>query len=74
LEDLDKISQIPVFWTNHDVTFGNERGGGLPDELDGGSEATRWWVGRRKTEWWKFSTCGFDGRPREVRFLGPPGK
>jgi hypothetical protein len=66
LEGLDKTSLIPVFWTNHD---GN--GGNLPEDLDGGSKATRWWVGGKRAEWWKFSTCGFDGWPREVRFAGP---
>lgn len=29
----------------------------------------RWWVGRRKAEWWKFSACGFHGLPKELKHI-----
>jgi hypothetical protein len=70
LQDLDRTTQIPLFWTNHDGAFG--KGDGLPEGLDGGSRAMRWWIGRKKAEWWKFSTSGFGGRAREVRFIDLP--
>jgi hypothetical protein len=49
LEGLDKTSQIPVFWTNDDVTYG-DGGVRLSRSLDKGSKGTRWWVGRKKAE------------------------
>lgn len=61
---LDSSTQIPIFWTNHDVTTEHE----LPRGLAPDSKAIRWWIGRKKTEWWKFSTCGFNGLPRELKF------
>jgi hypothetical protein len=63
-QSLDRTTQVPLFWTNHDVAFG-----GLPEGLDGGSKATRWWIGRKKAEGWKLSTYGFGGRACEVRFI-----
>ncbi|EFQ94537.1 hypothetical protein CFE70_004344 [Pyrenophora teres f. teres 0-1] len=61
---LDSNTQVPIFWTNHDVTSENQ----LPRGLAPNSKATRWWIGRKKANWWKFSTCGFNGLPRELKF------
>jgi len=61
---LDSCTQVPVFWTNHDITSELP----LPRGLAPDSKAIRWWTGRKKADWWKFSTCGFNGLPRELKF------
>jgi len=61
---LNSSTQVPVFWTNHDVTSELQ----LPRGLAPDSKAIRWWTGRKKADWWKFSTCGFNGLPRELKF------
>ncbi|EDU43516.1 hypothetical protein PtrSN002B_003165 [Pyrenophora tritici-repentis] len=61
---LDSNTQVPIFWTNHDVTSENQ----LPRGLAPDTKAIRWWIGRKKADWWKFSTCGFNGLPRELKF------
>ncbi|RMZ70775.1 hemerythrin HHE cation binding domain-containing [Pyrenophora seminiperda CCB06] len=61
---LDSNTQLPIFWTNHDITLEHELPRGLAPE----SKAMRWWTARKKAEWWKFSTCGIHGLPRELKF------
>jgi hypothetical protein len=67
---LSKTEVLPVLWLNHDVTFE----GGIHRGFPPVPAAVRWVLrevcGRWNAEWWKFSTCGFDGRPRELAFLG----
>lgn len=65
---LDKTTQLPALWTNHDATSESVPQM-LPEGLGPEGKTMRWWVGRKKAEWWKFSSCGFDGLPRELRFL-----
>lgn len=69
LGGLHKTQITPVFFLNHDTTF---EGGWhsfppLPAPV-------RWVLrslcGRRHKEWWQFSTVGFNGLPRELKYLG----
>jgi hypothetical protein len=67
---LSKTQTLPVFFLNHDVTYE----GGLHADFPPLPAPVRWVLRegfpRWKAEWWKFSTCGYDGRPRELAFLG----
>ncbi|KAF2247120.1 hemerythrin HHE cation binding domain-containing protein, partial [Trematosphaeria pertusa] len=60
---LGKTTQLPVFFLNHDTEFegGVHNFPPIPPPV-------RWVLrevcGRWNREWWKFSSCGFDGRPR----------
>lgn len=64
-----KRTVLPIFFFNHDDTFegGRHHFPPLPFPVK--------WVlknvfGRSRSEWWKFACCGFDGRPRELRYRG----
>ncbi|KAH7066936.1 hemerythrin HHE cation binding domain-containing protein [Paraphoma chrysanthemicola] len=66
---MSKTEILPVFLLNHDVGFEGARHNfpPLPPPVK--------WVlrevcGRWNAAWWQFATCGFDGRAREVKFLG----
>lgn len=54
----------PVFLSNHDMTGEME----LPDGLKPGIVA-KLCRGTKTLNSWQFSTCGFDGQPRELKFL-----
>jgi hypothetical protein len=66
---MSKTELLPMFLLNHDVGFEGSRHNfpPLPPPV-------RWVLrevcGRWNGGWWKFATCGFDGRARELRFLG----
>lgn len=66
---MSKTTQLPIFLTNHDVTWEN----GIHD-FPPLPPPVRWVLrevaARKKASWWKFSTCGFDGRPRELKWKG----
>lgn len=71
---LSKTRELPVFWANHDVDFEE----GIHTEFPPVPAPVRWVLrevfGRWNAAWWKFGTCGFDGRPRELAFLGEEKK
>ncbi|KAF2864909.1 hypothetical protein BDV95DRAFT_508236 [Massariosphaeria phaeospora] len=67
---LSKTAQLPVFSVNHDATYE----GGLHSCPVPMSWTQRIVFGRRNSEWWKFGTCGFDGRPRASKFMGEAGR
>jgi hypothetical protein len=65
---MSRTREMPVFVMNHDEGFGGGGQGFL------GKSKLEMWVlrevcARKFGEWWKFSTVGFDGKSREVRFL-----
>ncbi|KAF2834721.1 hypothetical protein M501DRAFT_1027162 [Patellaria atrata CBS 101060] len=66
---MSKVSELPFFLLNHDVTFED----GLHAEFPPAPKVAKWgmmkigtWVYRG---WWKFATCDTDGRPREVAYV-----
>lgn len=67
---LSKTEQLPLFFMNHDITYE----GGIHASFPPIPAPVRWVLrevcGRWNADWWKFSSCGFDGRPRELGFLG----
>jgi hypothetical protein len=66
---MSKTELLPVFLLNHDVGFEGSRHDFPPLPAP-----VRWVLrevcGRWNAEWWKFATCGFDGKARELKFLG----
>ncbi|KAF2274727.1 uncharacterized protein EI97DRAFT_434953 [Westerdykella ornata] len=68
---LSKTRQLPVVLLNHDVTFEGE---GLHANFPPLPAPVKWVLmnvcARWNASWWAFSTCGVDGRPRELAFLG----
>ncbi|KAF2034083.1 hypothetical protein EK21DRAFT_43314, partial [Setomelanomma holmii] len=67
LGSMSKTDLLPVFLLNHDVGFEDGRHNFPPVP-----PPVRWVLrevcGRWRSEWWKFATCGYDGRVREVRY------
>jgi hypothetical protein len=61
---LGRGNKRAVFWTNHDSTGNMD----LPQELRSFIGISKWF--NKKCEVWQFSTCDFDGNPRELKFLG----
>jgi hypothetical protein len=66
---MSKTKILPVFVLNHDAAFMGEK-----HEFLGGMALVRWVLrevcAMKYKECWKFSTMGFDGKVREVMFLG----
>lgn len=69
---MDKRDVLPVFIFGHDDTF--EGGRHCFPPLPG---PVKWVLknvfGRSRSGWWKFAPCGYDGRPRGLRFRGREG-
>lgn len=67
---MSKTTQLPLFLLNHDTTF--ESGiHSFPPVPAPMLFMLRSVFGRWQRQWWQFSTCGYDGLPRELKFLGP---
>jgi hypothetical protein len=64
--EMSKTKVLPVFWLNHDEAFGEE----FPKIEGLGMWIAREVCARRNKRWWKFSTVGFGGGRREVRYVG----
>ncbi|KAF2683754.1 hypothetical protein K458DRAFT_42110 [Lentithecium fluviatile CBS 122367] len=66
---MSKTTQLPCFFLNHDPSFE-----GAWHSFPPVPPPLRWFLrsvcSRWHGEWWKFSTVGFDGRARELRFRG----
>jgi hypothetical protein len=67
--DMSKTKLLPVFLLNHDEWF-EGRTHAFPGMTGVSMRVLRDVCGRVNGEWWKFSTVGFGGRPRGVRFVG----
>ncbi|KAF1998332.1 hypothetical protein P154DRAFT_495311 [Amniculicola lignicola CBS 123094] len=66
---MSKRTQLPAFLLNHDVEF--ERGVHRFPPIPGPVIWTlREVFGRWNKDWWKFASCGFDGRPRMRLYVG----
>ncbi|KAH7389879.1 hypothetical protein BKA66DRAFT_414180 [Pyrenochaeta sp. MPI-SDFR-AT-0127] len=65
---MSKTTQLPLFLLNHDTTFesGIHTFPPVPAPV---RFLLRSVFGRWQSQWWQFSTCGFDGLPRELKFL-----
>jgi hypothetical protein len=67
LRRLSKMAEMPAMLCNHDVTF--ERGKHPLDKVPGVSNwLLRHFYSRSRRSWWRFATCGRDGRPRRLEF------
>lgn len=66
---MSKTTQLPMFLLNHDTTF---EGGihNFPPVPAPVKFVLREVCGRWQSAWWQFSTVGFDGFPREVKYRG----
>ncbi|PSN74859.1 hypothetical protein BS50DRAFT_479999, partial [Corynespora cassiicola Philippines] len=64
---LSKTRQLPVFFVNHDTTFegGVHHFPPIPVPV---SWVLRNGFCRWNAAWWKFGTCGYDGKPRGLRY------
>jgi hemerythrin-like domain-containing protein len=66
---LSKTNQLPLFWVNHDAEFE----GGIHN-FPPVPPPVRWVLfqvfGRWQRDWWKFGCVGYDGRGRELLFVG----
>ncbi|KAF2749666.1 hypothetical protein M011DRAFT_475018 [Sporormia fimetaria CBS 119925] len=67
---LNKTTQLPVFFLNHDLTYENGLHASFPPIPGVVTWVLREGFARWNASWWQFATCGFDGRPRELPFLG----
>lgn len=66
---MSKTTQLPLFLVNHDVAF--EQGiHNFPPVPPPVRFVLRHVFGRWQSAWWQFATCGFDGMPRELKYLG----
>lgn len=65
---MSKTTQLPLFLLNHDVTFEGAIHSFPP------VPAPVTFMLRNVMGRWQFATCGFDGRPRELKFLGSENK
>jgi hypothetical protein len=66
LGGLSKTKVLPVFLLNHDESSSGE----FPEINGVRMWAAREVCARQNGEWWKFSTVGFGGEIREVRYVG----
>lgn len=66
---MSKTELLPLFLMNHDSTFDGVSHGFPKTSLLPG-RILRELYGRKHAEWWKFSTVGFDGKKRKVKYLG----
>ena len=66
---LSKANQLPMFLINHDAEFE----GGIHN-FPPVPAPVKWVLfqvfGRWQYDWWKFGTVGYDGKGRELLFLG----
>lgn len=66
---MSKTRLLPVFLLNHDCTFENGA-----HAFPSVPAPVRWVLrsvcGRVQSAWWQFSTVGYDGNPRELKYLG----
>jgi hypothetical protein len=67
---LNKTTVLPVFFCNHDLTYEEGLHASFPPIPAPVIWVLREGFGRWNRDYWKFATCGFDGRPRELAFLG----
>lgn len=69
MKSLSPTTQMPVFLLNHDVTYE----GGIhnfppipaPVKFVLMQVCARW-----NKDWWKFATCGYDGKPKRLLYAG----
>ena len=66
---MSKTTQLPLFLLNHDITFEGSIHA-FPAVPAPVKFVLRSVMGRWQSSWWQFATCGYDGRPRELKFLG----
>lgn len=64
---LSKTTQLPLFWMNHDETFENGIHSFPP--IPSPVKWTLRQLSRWNADWWKFSSCGVTGLPRELAFI-----
>ena len=73
LKRLSKTTELPAMLCNFDIAF--EGGKHTFPEVSGVSGwLVKNWYARSKKGWWRFATCGRDGRPKRLEFVGVEGE